>query len=272
MIGQENLLKKIQRQIEEDTFPHFCIITGAEGSGKKTLVKEIHKMFGEGTLVSFETGISGVREAINRSYEVSGEKLFIMLADADKMSTEAKNALLKVAEEPPNDAYIIMTFCDLSNALDTLKSRAAIYIMENYSSEEIDQYYKQVAKELTLEEHNIIIDICETPGEVELMREQKTLEFYDYVELCVDNIGEVTDANSFKMAEKLSLKADADGYDLKMFFKVFMSICIKRMHENSLKYAAGTSITSKYLKQLGIRGVNKQMLLDAWILEMREVW
>lgn len=271
MIGQKNLISRIKKQIENHTFPHFCILVGAEGSGKKTLADDIAHMLKNAVIFSTGISVAEIREMITASYKLATTTVYI-IKDADTMSEQAKNALLKVTEEPPNDAYFIMTLTDINNTLDTIKSRATIYKMENYTSEEIDAYFKQIVPDASIEEHNIIIDICETPGEVQMMHKQKTLEFYDYVELVVDNIAEVSGANSFKIADKIALKADAEGYDLKMFFKVFMSICIKRMHTEPLKYSAGTSVTSKYLKQLGIRGVNKQMLFDAWIVDMRKVW
>ena len=272
MIGQKNLLQKIEKQIVDDSFPHFCIITGPEGSGKKTLAHKIYSMFRKGVLTVYGIGINEVRQAIAQSYLLSGSKSFILFADADKMSNEAKNALLKVTEEPPNDAYIIMTLQDLSTTLDTIKSRATIYTMDNYTVDEIDQYYQSKKDSPDKEERIIISDICETPGEVDTMLSQGVLDFYNYVKLVIDNISEVTDANSFKIADKLALKADSTGYDLKMFFKVFMSICIKYMKDEPLKYSWGVSTTGKYLSQLGIRGVNKQMLVDSWILDMRKIW
>lgn len=271
MIGQKNLINKIQKQIEDKTFPHFCILTGAEGSGKKTLAKQISSMIDKAVVVETGISVSDIRTMIDNCYQLADTSIFI-IPDADTMSVQAKNALLKVTEEPPNNSYFIMTLTDINNTLDTIKSRATVYSMENYTSEEIDAYFKQIQKEATVEEHNIIIDICETPGEVDLMCKQSIIEFYDYVELCVDNIAEVSGANSFKLAEKLALKTDADGYDLKMFLKVFMSICINRIAKEPLKYSVGLSTTSNYLKQLGIKGVNKQMLIDAWILDMRKVW
>lgn len=272
MIGQERLLKQIEKQIADNTFPHFCIIEGAKGSGKKMLASMIYQLFGKGVLVNYGISVDDVRKAIAQSYVIAGTPTFILLADVDGMSEQAKNALLKVTEEPPNNAYFIMTIEDLSNTLDTIKSRATVFSMDNYTVEEIDSYYQQFVSEANAEERSIVTDICETPGEVDLMKAQGILGFYDYVELVVDNIAEVTSSNSFKIADKLSLKADSEGYDLRLFLKVFMSICIRRMDREPLKYSAGVSVTSKYLRQMGIRGVNKQMLVDAWILEIRQVW
>ena len=32
------------------------------------------------------------------------------------------------------------------------------------------------------------------------------------------------------------------------------------------------TITSKYLQKLKVKGINKQMLIDNWVLEIRELW
>ena len=38
-----------------------------------------------------------------------------------------------------------------------------------------------------------------------------------------------------------------------------------------VKYCDGYSITKKYLQKLRIKGINKSMLIDNWIIDMREV-
>jgi DNA polymerase-3 subunit delta' len=60
-------------------------------------------------------------EAIYASYE-GGRKIYI-IADADKMSREASNALLKLLEEPPPDLHLILTTSSLNAMLETIRSR-----------------------------------------------------------------------------------------------------------------------------------------------------
>ena len=102
-------------------------------------------------------------------------------------------------------------------------------------------------------------------------------EFYDYVQLVVDNITEVGLANAFKIPSKVALKDDADGYDLKLFWKAFASVMMERAVEAYAKgdeinpYLSSFSITNKCISSLRVKGINRQMLIDTWILEIRRV-
>lgn len=46
--------------------------------------------------------------------------------DCDNMSNAAKNALLKVIEEPPQQAYFVMLLKSTSNTLATILSRGML--------------------------------------------------------------------------------------------------------------------------------------------------
>lgn len=271
MIGQVNLIKQIQTQVSNNNFPHFCIIVGNPGSGRKTLVQEIIALALSAMLYPVETGIDSIRNLIKEAYTIKNPMVYL-IGDADKLSTAAKNALLKVTEEPPNDTYIIMTLQDLNNTLGTIRSRSTIFTMDNYTGEELKLYYNSIGKEGSDKELGIVLDLCENPGEIDLLLAAGVQKFYEYVELTVNNIAEVTGSNSFKIASRIALKQDAEGYDLKMFLKAFMLICIQRMPDNPSRYAVGITITSKFLQQLGIKGISKQMLIDNWILEIRKSW
>ena len=48
-------------------------------------------------------------------------------------------------------------------------------------------------------------------------------------------------------------------------------MCVMKA-ENDLKYARAIAITGDSLSQLNIRGINKQMLFDTWLLSIREEW
>ena len=73
-------------------------------------------------------------------------------------------------------------------------------------------------------------------------------------------------ANAFKIPSKVALKEDAEGYDLRLFWKAFMKISFDVGRYN------GIYTTSKYLQKLRVKGINRSMLMDNWILEIRELW
>ena len=60
------------------------------------------------------------------------EPIIYLIQDADKMSLGAKNSLLKVIEEPPQQAYFIMELQQIENTLDTIKSRCQEIKLDSY--------------------------------------------------------------------------------------------------------------------------------------------
>ena len=279
MIGQHNLQNQIEQLIKNRTFPRFSILVGSRGSGKKTLAHEIGHMFNAWRVSSDyvdvyrlpDVKIDTVRDIITQAYKRITTMVYI-IPDADNMSNAAKNALLKVTEEPPNEAYFIMTLEDENNTLETIRSRGTVFHMDRYTPDEILQFAeKDNGSHYVQEVRDIIIGICDTPGEVITLYNSGIKEFYDYVQLVVDNIAEVSLANAFKIPSKVALKEDAEGYDLRLFWKAFMKVCLQDDVVYGIK-AEAVQITSKYLQKLKIKGINKQMLIDCWLMEIRELW
>ena len=42
--------------------------------------------------------------------------------------------------------------------------------------------------------------------------------------------------------------------------------------EDLMKYAKAVSITSSYIRRLGLRSINKRGVMDMWILDIRKAW
>ena len=270
MIGQVDLKNRVEQLINNNIFPRFSIFVGPKGSGKKTFVREVIKELTDGLYVECGTRVDDVRDFIADAYKVHSLAVFF-IPDADNMSNVAKNALLKVTEEPPNNAYFIMTLEDENNTLETIRSRGTVFHMDRYTPDEIFKYYWSLEGS-TLTSY-YIPNLCDTPGDVQTLIKMGVSEFYDYVQLVVDNIAEVSLANAFKIPSKLALKDGDEGYDLRLFLKAFYKICGDRFFiDLEQKYGDGLAPTQTALQQLRIKGINKQMLIDNWILEVRNVW
>ena len=280
MIGQSNLLQSIDRMIENNSFPRFSIIVGQEGSGKNLVVDYIGQKL-HIQRVYMGTMVNNVRDMIDMAYTTSAPILFV-LPDADAMSPQAKNALLKVAEEPPNNAYIILTLTDLANTLPTIKSRGIVLCMQPYERKEIEEYTQQAFPEVAENDEQMVYvaDVCTTPGEVKSLIETGLLKFQNYVQMVADNIAEVSGANAFKIASKVQLKEISDNtkFPLKLFWRAFMMECVDRMNHNEGQtyepsaYAEGIKITARYIQELRVLGINRQNLFDMWVLDLRKAW
>ena len=84
----------------------------------------------------------------------------------------------------------------------------------------------------------------------------------------------VSTANSFKVAKKVALKTDSEGYDLKLFWRAFMMLCTEHMTfdmDYRVKYAKWVMMTSKYMQMLRTKGANLQMIFDSWIVDIRGI-
>lgn len=268
MVGQDNLLERLKYLIDKNVLPRFLILVGLPGSGKKTLALEVSKSLCYYPTLVIDLGKSNIVEIINQSYTTLDTQVYI-IADADDMSLRSKNSLLKVFEEPPNNAYFILTCENLENVLPTIRSRGSVYYMEPYNKEQLKQF---IPNDMSEEAKEIVLSVSETPGDILQVVSSNIIDFYNYVELVVDNIAEVSGANAFKIGSKVSLKKDSAGYDLKLFWNMFRQICMDRISEDLDKYSLGVLITNTYANELGIKGINLSSLFDAWLLDIRKAW
>jgi len=267
MIGQKSLIDDIDNLISREKYPRFSIFVGLIGSGRKTLAKEIAKKMDMQVVQLPDVKVDTVRSMITEAYKVPYKYMYI-IPDAENMSSASKNAILKITEEPPNNAYFVMTVQDESQLLDTIKSRGTIFHMHSYTPEEIAEY----ADCRDTRELEIVTSVCEVPGDVEKLRNVDIDAFYNYVDSVVENIAVTNGSNAFKIGAKINFKDDADKYDLRLFWRTFMLVCLNRIDEDKLRFASGVKITSKHLQDLRITGVNKASLFDMWILDIREAW
>lgn len=269
MIGQVKLLRNIDKMIESG-FPRFTILCGPTCSGKKLISGYIaHKLNAQ--LIISNIKVDNIREIISLAYKQSVPTVYL-IPDCDKMSPAAKNALLKVTEEPPRKAYFVMTLIDINNTLATLKSRGSVLNMDNYSAPELISYSKHKQYELSEDEESIVRNICTVPGEVDTLMKYDVLGFYNYVKLVVSNIGTVSGANAFKIGQKLSYKEDDGGWDITLFMRALMFNYLDLAKTEPLKSQQSIKVISKYLAQMNTNGINKSATIDMMILELRGIW
>ena len=268
MIGQKKNLEMIDKWIATGC-PQFICISGSRGGGKRMLAKYIADKLGM-TYSDVGIKVDDIRETIDSAIKFGG---FYVIADADTMSSNAKNAMLKITEEPPKNAYFVLTVEDESSLLDTIKSRAQIMRLEPYTEKELLEYYcGYLGADVTNPYVENIVSIATTPLEVKMLLDYGQ-DFIDYVNLVIDNIRDVEPANAFKSAGKLALKNEEDKYDLSLFFSAVCSLCCDRLrqdYKNSL-FAKIIVTTCKYTTRVGKLGINKQQLYDGWVFEMRSI-
>ena len=282
MIGQFSLITKINQLLENKTFPRFSIFTGAKGSGKDLIAYNIANELTE-IVVSVGSKVDSIREMIQSTYKLS-EPCTYIISNADNMSLAAKNALLKVTEEPPNNAYFIMTLRDENQTLETIRSRGTIFHMDLYAPAEIKKFALDNVEYNQIQYIQLFQDLCSTPGDVEQLASYDILDFYDYVCLVFNNIDKVSGANAFKIGNRINFKDGSDKFDLQLFWRAFIHLAMEQCRaiiqngttisevvEDFKVYLQWVRITQRYLQELNIGGINKAATFDSWLLDIREV-
>lgn len=154
IIGHERIIKFLQRILAEDTAIHGFLFFGPAEVGKRTTAS----LFAKGLLcrnfewggcencavcsefnqLGFERdflevrreegagiGIERAREIVNflhSSPQLSGRKV-VLVDDADHLTPEAANALLKTLEEPPGKSILILVTAKPGRLFETIRSR-----------------------------------------------------------------------------------------------------------------------------------------------------
>lgn len=264
MIGQKTLLAKLDKI--KDNFPKFSILVGPKNSGKKTICKEISKNLGTKLLL---TGIKieDVRQAIDTA-RTQVEPLLFVVSDADTMSINAKNSLLKITEEPPKNCYFIMTLQDINNTLTTLQSRGTIFTLDNYTVDELLQYRQYKGYSNIFDE--VLKLVCLNTGQVDELYSYDVADFYKFIKIVVDNIQVPKSGNAFKISQRLKIKETDNGFDVLMFLKAVEELFLKKGIDTKNKcYLQASIITAQYIRKLRSISISKQGIIDMWIIDVR---
>ena len=164
ILGNDDVKKYLTNCIENKNFSHSYIFSGIKGVGKYTFAKDFAKCILEDSMMQdyYELGpdgksikVSQIRElqnVINIKPTFSKKSVYI-IDDADLMTTEAQNSLLKTLEEPPEYAVIILIVHNERSILSTVKSRCVNIKFNKLSDKDIKKYF--LKNDLNFEDKNI---------------------------------------------------------------------------------------------------------------------
>lgn len=262
MIGQERFKNYLNSW---NIPPQFIILQGEIGSGRSTLIEQIKHKY-KFNSITCGTSVEEVREIINLAYHLN-EPTFYIFYNGDKLSTSAKNALLKIVEEPPKNAYFIMRI--ENNTLDTLSNRSFYYVMQPYNSLELKSYFKEQNKEELFDKYGFI---CKNIGQIKIFLKSPYEDIIDYCDTIIRMINQVAQGNIFNITNKLNINDTTDRWDLILFINILewsLSNIYKETKQD--KYFQAIYRLNNVRKDLRINGVNKQCLIDNFLLGLRDL-
>lgn len=260
MIGQNKLKEKIKVLKK---LPPLLILTGERGAGKHTAVDFIADVFSM-PIFEFGAGIDDVRKALDVSYRIGFDCIYVCY-DAERMSNQAKNSLLKVLEEPPENAHFIITLTDISETLKTIQSRAWHIALDSYTNKELDLIAKENGMD-NVPSH--FFDLVRLPSAILALKNLDMDLFFDDVNSFLDNAVAGNFGHCFGLIKKLKIKEDDEDilkYDPILFLTALkQAVNLKEKLPAVRKYMAINLIT-KVISNFKT-ALNKQIMLEALVV------
>ena len=171
MIGHEQTIEHLQNAIQSNKVSHAYLFQGEPGSGKGMMADAFAM-----TLQCSENGTDACghchscRQAVGRNHPdiiyvthekpgsigvddirdqlvgdvmikpYNGKYKIYIVEEAEKMTPQAQNALLKTLEEPPAYAVILLLTTNASVLLDTIRSRCVLLNLKPVPDEKVRRY------------------------------------------------------------------------------------------------------------------------------------
>lgn len=271
IVGQEVFQDRLNKLTE---IPRLMILEAPSGAGKKTLAKEIaeHKLFGK--IMYIGNNVDAIRNMIEQAIGFTSPIVFYIL-EADNMSIGASNALLKIAEEPTANMYIIIGTTNSAGLLSTIRSRGSLFRLDCYRYSELADF--AISKGFNTDDLTVIdaLSLATNPGEFLDIIEGGE-ELFSYVDKVIDNILTVSTGNAFKVVNKLSFKEAEKGIPIDLFMRVLQSKLLKESiitlgKPESIKYCLMSKCCSQAIREMNNKSVNKKMVFDVFVLDIRRI-
>lgn len=170
ILGRDEIKEHLQTAISQNKVSHAYIINGEHGSGKRLIAGVFAAALQcvEGginpcgtcksclqaqsnnhpdiiwiTHEKLSIGVDDIRVQVNNDMGIkpyAGNRKVYIIPDADKMTEQAQNALLKTIEEPPEYGVVILLTENVNHLLATILSRCVVLNLKPVSEEQITQY------------------------------------------------------------------------------------------------------------------------------------
>lgn len=215
IVGNDGLKTYFSSVIKNKTVPHSYILSGEEGVGKKMFAKAFAMAMqcsGEGQKPCGEChsckqalsnnhpdiidvyhekpqtlGVDDIREGIVEDIVIrpySGPYKIYIVDEAEKMSIQAQNALLKTIEEPPEYGIVLLLTTNASAFLPTILSRCMVLQVKPVTLEQEEMYLREHG----IEESKIEILLYFTRGNIGKALRMSSSEYFSSMIVLITNM------------------------------------------------------------------------------------
>ena len=289
IIGNEKIKQELELTIKLNKMSHSYMFLGTSGIGKKMIAKEFAKMilcqgqqkYGNKckSCIEFDSNnnpdfqliepegvslkIDQIRQVQKKIIEapIISEKKVYIIDDADLMTTEAQNCLLKTLEEPPEFVTIILIGSRENNFLSTIKSRCTIIKFQDIENEKIKQYLSQNYGISDISE-NMLEVFSGSIGKAEQLKSKQ--ELYNNIIEIIENIKILDIIDILKKADIIYKSQDEKNEILEG-----MNVILFKKSKQDLRYLNCIQIIEETKKRLNANA-NYNMCIDNMLFRIWE--
>lgn len=290
--GHENIKNILSNNINTKNILHSYLFIGEDGIGKKMLAKEFAKAIlctlennrpcnickscvefntnnnanfnlinEEGSAIKIEQirnmQVKIAEKPINSNYKV------YLINDAELMTQEAQNCLLKTLEEPPEYIVIILITSNENKVLNTIKSRCMKLYFNNLDKNSVK---KVLTEKFEMEDINdSFLDAAGGSIKKALLIKEKSSE-YEQITKLFDIIDKENLVNFINSASIIYENKD-DIYNILDYINILLDIKIRSNSNNSFKFANCIFTVEEVKKRLRANS-NYDMSIDYLLMNM----
>lgn len=291
IVGQESIISHMKNAIKLNKISHVYIINGEKGMGKKTIAKifsmtlQCEKGGDEPCMqchsckqaisnnhpdirwITHEKpstiAIDEVREQINNDILIkpysSKYKIYIV-DEAEKLTVQAQNALLKTIEEPPAYGIIMLLTNNKDSFLQTILSRCVALEMRPVASTDIINYLREKEKIPDYQAKMVVNFAGGNLGRA--IRLASMEEFNELKDMVIRHLTGICDASvtdiSGYVKEAATFKDNIAEY-IDLMVAWFRDVLIFKASKdiNQLIFKEDISLIEKYVIRISYNGINR---------------
>ena len=293
IIGNNKIKNELIKAFSTNSIAHSYIFSGQYGIGKKQIAIEFAKMIlclnkdnapcGEcKSCLELENDnnpdfniikpdgkikIDQIRQMLEKVYEkpiISDKKVYI-IDDAETMTVEAQNCLLKTLEEPPEYIVIILITSNESNLINTIKSRCLKLTFNPLENNELKQFLEK-----NLDFQNVSQTMLETfEGSIgKALKVKEKQELYNNIETTLNNFSCESVIELINNATEI-YKGKEDINEILEYFNIYFLKKAKEEYNNASKYVKAIEIIEDTKKRLAYNS-NYDMTIDNLLINIWE--
>jgi len=280
-IGNQYLVENFKKLVKNSSLAHGYIFFGEPQVGKFSFALSLanflennefdapSKLLSE-TLTIKKSGIDCVREIKNFLWQKPQNSLkrTVIIDNADTLTAEAQNAILKITEEPPEHALIILIVSNLNNILSPILSRLQKIYFSRIGKNEIRDF---LIKDLNIKKEKaeeLAVLAYGRPGRaIELINNKELSEIDEMARIFLRSVGfsrsqfikKLVDDHKARPRNELR---PATGEKPEMLDRFFESLIVILRKEPVKNYKEIRSVLSR-LFLIKSYNVNKRLQLEA---------